>query len=453
MTFGRLIRRARCPSPRAPRPSRCPRLPKRRELRGGMYARSLASAKRKSSEVSAVATEPAVPSMLPGLAASALVMQGGFWGAEGFGKVVLAAQGLDPSGSSPVSGIPVAILLGAGLRRYLGDLPEMLKPGVALCTTTVLRAGIVCVGAKLSALEMASLGVAGAPAVVACIGTGLVFVTWLGARVGLPPRLSALLAAGTSICGVTAITALAPVIGATQREVSYAVANVVVFGTLGMLCYPYLAHHLFEHSEQIGIFLGLSIHDTSQVMAAALTYKQVFADEIALKTAAVTKLTRNVLLATVLPALAWHTASSGEGKEGSAREKKKTLTWSTLKKCLPLFVLGFIGTACLRSIGDAMLDNDQKAYGYFEAEEWKTVTNTIGSQIGGRYLLGTAMAGVGLSMSVANLKEGGLGMRPFLVGSSGALVVGSAGIASVMMLTQLGLIPAASRKSENHPVS
>jgi len=91
-------------------------------------------------------------------------------------------------------------------------------------------------------------------------------------------------------------------------------------------------------------------------------------------------------------------------------------TLSTLKKCLPLFVLGFIATACVRSFGDSMLEAGKPAFGLFNKDEWKGISDTIGNKLGGRYLLGTAMAGVGLSTSIANIKQGGLG-------SSGELLI------------------------------
>jgi uncharacterized membrane protein YadS len=68
------------------------------------------------------------------------------------------------------------------------------------------------------------------------------------------------------VCGVTAIAALAPAIRAREEQVGVAVSNVVVWGALGMLCYPALAHALFAGSPaQAGLFLGLAVHDTSQV--------------------------------------------------------------------------------------------------------------------------------------------------------------------------------------------
>mmetsp|Transcript_31243 Transcript_31243/g.50339 ORF Transcript_31243/g.50339 Transcript_31243/m.50339 type:complete len:136 (-) Transcript_31243:226-633(-) len=94
--------------------------------------------------------------------------------------------------------------------------------------------------------------------------------------------------------------------------------NYICFTCYLPLRYPYLAHAMFGLSEQVGIFLGLSIHDTSQVMAAALTYREAFDDEVALKTAAVTKLTRNVFLATVIPALAWHSRTTTTASSSSS---------------------------------------------------------------------------------------------------------------------------------------
>jgi len=125
------------------------------------------------------------------------------------------------------------------------------------------------------------------PAVMASVGAGLVVIPRLAAAAGLAPRLGSLLAAGTSICGVTAISALAPAIAATQAEVACAVANVVVFGTVGMLVLPHVAHHLLgQCSEAAGLFLGLAVHDTAQVMGAGLTYQYRFGDELAFQVAA-----------------------------------------------------------------------------------------------------------------------------------------------------------------------
>ena len=260
--------------------------------------------------------------LLPGIATALLVMLAGFWLADVLGHALMAAQGL--SGGSPISGVPVAIVLGLLLRNLL-PLPSILTPGLKFCVTTVLRLGIVLVGIRLSAFDVMRLGLAGLPVVLAAVITGLSFVTWFNRRLGLPPRLGTLIAAGTSICGVTAIVSTAPAIDADEREVAYAVANVVAFGLFGMLVYPYLAHALLQRSETVGLFLGTAVHDTSQVVGAALTYRQMYADDVVLRVATVTKLTRNLFLAGVIPLLTWmHLRSTQTSTSDRRRELENT---------------------------------------------------------------------------------------------------------------------------------
>lgn len=357
--------------------------------------------------------------LIPGIAAALVVMVAGFWLAEVIGGGILALQGLD-GGGSPVSGIPVAIVLGLLLRNAF-SLPAALTPGLKFCVTTVLRLGIVLVGIRLSAFDVARLGLAGLPVVLAAVTVGLVFVTWFNRRLGLPPRLGTLLAAGTSICGVTAIVSTAPAIEADEREVAYAVANVVAFGLFGMLFYPYLAHLLLARSESVGLFLGTAIHDTSQVVGAALTYRQMYADDVVLRVATVTKLTRNLCLAGVIPLLTWlHHRRAQQGEHGGRRP---AVSWKTL---VPLFIIGFVAMAVVRTIGDAMLQNGGAAFWIWDAGRWRTVTNLIGDFWASRVFLGTAMAAVGLSTSFSVFK--GVGAKPFVVGLVGALVVGAVGM-------------------------
>lgn len=366
-------------------------------------------------------THPSSFSKLPGVAAAFVVMLAGFWLADLIGQQILAAQGL--TGSSPVSGVPVAIVLGLLLRNTL-PLPAWLTPGLKFATTNILRAGIVLVGIRLSVFDVLKLGIAGLPVVLAAIITGVLFVTWFNKRLGLPPRLGTLIAAGTSICGVTAIVSTAPAIDADEREVAYAVANVVAFGLIGMLVYPYLAHSLLSTSESIGLFLGTAVHDTSQVMGAALTYKQVYGDDVVLRVATVTKLTRNIFLAVVIPVLTWMhmraNARIGSGGMGGV---------TTL---VPGFVAGFLAMAIVRSIGDATLASSGAAFGILSAESWASMTRDLGDFWASQVLLGTAMAAVGLNTNFAVFK--GVGLKPFAVGMVGALVVGAVGMGMAVLL-------------------
>ena len=351
-------------------------------------------------------------------------MLAGFWLADRIGQAILAAQGL--SGSSPISGVPVAIVIGLILRNVL-PLPAALNPGLKFATTTILRAGIIVVGIRLSLFDVLKLGIAGLPVVLTAIATGLVFVTWFNRRLGLPPRLGTLIAAGTSICGVTAIVSTAPAIEADEREVAYAVANVVAFGLFGMLVYPYLAHAILPTSETIGLFLGTAVHDTSQVVGAALTYKQVFGDDIVLRVATVTKLTRNIFLAAVIPVLTWmHLRAGATGATGATGARQ--IRFSSL---VPGFVLGFLAMAIVRSLGDWTLTNNGAAFGVWGTADWGTITKQLGDYWASQILLGTAMAAVGLNTNFAVFK--GMGLKPFAVGMAGAVVVGAVGMATAVI--------------------
>ena len=176
-----------------------------------------------------------------------------------------------------------------------------------------------------------------------------------------------------------------------------------------------------------------------QVIGSALTYSTVYGDEEVLKVAAITKLSRNLFLAGVIPGLTYMTAKR-EGLVASDNGQSKASllpSFNEFKKYVPGFVVGFIGMSVLRTTGDAMLHNFDLAYGLFNAEQWKNATSIIGTTIGSRYLLGTAMAGVGLGTSASALK--GVGYKPFVVGMGGAAVVGSVGFTSTCVLGHLFL--------------
>jgi uncharacterized integral membrane protein (TIGR00698 family) len=351
-----------------------------------------------------------VVAALPGLGLALAVSQAGFALADGISAAV----------GAPVAGVPCAVLLGAGINNAV-TLPKWVRPGLRTATGTVLRVGIVCVGAKLSASDVVSAGAYCVPAAAASVGAGLVLIPRVAAAAGLTPRLGSLLAAGTSICGVTAVSALAPAIAATQTEVACAVANVVLWGSLAMLVVPHAAHFLLgECPDAAGLWLGLAVHDTAQVMGAGLTYKQLFDDERAFNAAAVTKLTRNLALAAAIPALAVAhektVPSPARGVRGSGR--------------VPGFLVAFVGMALARSCGDAYYGG-----GVGGGEAWRKGVNALGDGFGAKACLATALAAVGLNTGASSLV--GVGVAPFAVGAVGSAIVGGVGLASALTLSEL----------------
>jgi uncharacterized membrane protein YadS len=240
--------------------------------------------------------------------------------------------------------------------------------------------------------------------------------------VGVSAKLGALIAAGTSICGVTAIVALGPAIEASEDETSYAVACITIFGLLALFTYPWLAHALFGSSPLLaGIFLGTSIHDTSQVTGASLIYSEAYAAPAALQAATVTKLIRNMSMAVLIPFIATRFRTGG-----------RALTIRDLKAAVPGFVLAFLVAIALRTAGDAVLaaplasgEVDPAA-----AAAWQSFLN--GAGIVSAWALAAALVGIGLTTDLRKLRA--LGWRPLAVGLAAALSVGfvSAGILSAL---------------------
>lgn len=328
------------------------------------------------------------------------------------GSAVLRMQGLDPAGrASPISGIIVAILVGIVLGNLVRFGP-LFRSGFEFSIRKILRLGIILVGLRLSFLDVVKLGAWGVPMIAAIIGTALVVTVLLARRLGVTDRLGMLTAAATAICGVTATVAVAPVIEADDQEVAYTIANVTLFGILAMFLYPWLAHALFAAVPvSAGLFLGTAIHETSQVMGAALSYKDVFNDDLAFKTATITKLTRNVFLVAVIPALGWFHAR----RQGTAGKDL------SIVKLFPVFVLGFLTAAIIRSTGEATLGAGGLALGIWDAAAWKGLVTTIGEKWS-YWALGTAMAAVGLTTDLRVFKT--LGLRPVYLGAIVALLVG-----------------------------
>eukprot|EP00056_Hartaetosiga_gracilis_P022383 m.30088 g.30088 ORF g.30088 m.30088 type:complete len:505 (-) comp9611_c0_seq1:45-1559(-) len=396
-----------------------------------------------------------------GVALCAGLMHVGFTFADVIGQQILTLQGIE-GGKSPLSGIPIAILVGMAVRNtpVVSNIltSNNMTKGINFCKDTVLKAGIVCAGAKLSAFDILTVGAAGVPAALISVTLGLTVIPKIGRALGLPEKMSTLIASGTSICGVTAITAISPIIKATQRDTSFAVANVVAFGTLSMLITPYIAHALLPTSEQIGVFLGLSVHDTSQVIGSALSYKEMYNDEVAFQSAIITKLSRNLTLIGVIPMLTYmhikseqlqqlekegkmdnHTISPMQSDlKSSTLQQSPTFKLGDVKKYVPSFVVGFAGMSVFRTFGDMSVNHMGSAYGVMDPSTWGETISFIGDSLGSHYLLGTAMAAVGLSTSLGALK--GVGWRPFAVGLSGSLLVSGTGMSLALLLPSMGLV-------------
>ena len=350
-----------------------------------------------------------VGTTMPGLALALLIAMAGRLLAD----LPTAALGFD---KTPLSPILVAILLGLFLRNAIG-LPDVYDAGLQLALKKVLRIGVGLLGIRLSLAAAGTIGLVALPIVVCCIATALFFVTRVGALVGLPPRLATLIAVGTAICGNSAIVAMAPVIDATDDEVSYAVGCITVFGLIALIFYPYLGHYLFDGDPTlVGLFLGTAIHDTAQVAGAGMVYLAQFGTPEVLDSATVTKLQRNMFMLAVIPVMAFY--SNRSRASGSIR--------SQVRAAMPIFVFGFLAMSLLRTIGDL----GDRPFGVLEPHVWTTMIGWTTSTA--TLCLAVAMSAVGLGTSFTRLR--GLGLRPLGVGLFAAAIVGVVSYALVRAL-------------------
>ena len=337
--------------------------------------------------------------VIPGLALAILLAVVGTFLADRLS----AALGL---GAGAVSGIMVAVLLGLAVGNLV-RMPEAFKDGISFAVKRVLRLGIVLLGLRLSIAEVGSIGLKALPIVLVTIPAAILVVGYLGRRIQLPDRLASLIAVGTSICGNTAIVAVAPTIGAKEEETSYAVACITIFGLFAMLAYPFVAHWLFGgNALAAGLFLGSAVHDTSQVAGAGMVYQEYFHSPQALDVATVTKLERNLSMLIVIPLMAilYHRRSS----EGTAPPP-----WWTM---VPLFVIGFAAMSLLRTVGDL----SEHPLGMLDTAQWHAIIK-FGKEAAS-YCLAIAMAGVGLGTSIKGLRS--IGPKPLMLGLVSALLVG-----------------------------
>lgn len=326
-------------------------------------------------------------------------------------------------GKSPVSPVTIAVLFGMILRNTIG-VPKVYEAGLRLCIKTVLRLGIVVLGLTLSVKAIGHEVIAGLPVIIGCIASALIFVTVVNRLLGLPRRLGTLIAVGTSICGVSAIVATAPVIEADEDETAYAVACITIFGLLALLTYPFIAHRIFQTPVQAGTFLGTAIHDTSQVAGAGLAYAQQYKADAAMKAAITIKLVRNLGMSLLIP-LAAILYRRGEAKRPVTGLRQK---WAQV---IPLFVVSFVLMACIRSLGDSGGD---KAFGLLPRAHWTPID--ANAKFYASWLLATALGAVGLGTGFARLR--GLGIKPFTVGIAAALSVGVVSIALIKLLAPMG---------------
>lgn len=229
--------------------------------------------------------------------------------------------------------LAVALLVGIGWRLAAG-YPEPIVAGSKFTAKTILRLGVLLMGARLDFRVIAQVGPKILLLDAVIITVGLIGISWIARRLGVGEKLAMLLAVGTSICGASAVAAAAPVTRGHEDDVTLAVAMCGILGTVGVLFYVAVGPMLGLTFSQLAIMSGSSLHEVAQVMAVGYTW--------GVKTGnlgTIVKLTRVVLLAPALLILGF-TQGGAEGVKFSWKEPP-----------IPYFVLGFLALGGVASTG------------------------------------------------------------------------------------------------------
>lgn len=296
----------------------------------------------------------------------------------------------------------LSILLGIVLRNTI-TLPAATKPGLTFSLRRVLRFAIILLGLQLTVAQVGEVGLAGVAVIALTLVATFLFTTALGRLLGIDAKLAQLIAAGTSICGASAVIAVDTVTHVPDEDVAYAVACVTIFGSIAMFAYPALPGLLHLGPAAYGLWTGASIHEIAQVVAAAFQDGQHAGD-----IATISKLTRVGLLAPVVLTLGVLAARSAS-KTNKAKDNAPS------KAPIPWFVFGFLALMAFNSV--LPLNADVKPF---------VVQITT-------FLLSVALAAMGLETDIAKLRAKGL--RPLLLGAASFLFIATFSLGLVKIIS------------------
>src|SRR5436309_7395542 len=282
-----------------------------------------------------------------------------------------------------------AILIGLAISNTVG-LPEIFRAGVATYEFW-LKAGIVLLGSRFLLGDVLKLGGASLALVGIEIVVAIAFMTFLGRAFGLKPKLTSLLAVGSAVCGVSAIIATKGAIDADDEDSSFAIAAILALGALALFTFPLIGHTIHLSDRAYGLWAGLAVDNTAEATAAGALYS-----DAASKLAVLVKSTRNAIIGLVVLAYAIYWASRGQAQSVG---NKAAFLWQKF----PKFVLGFLLISVLAT------------YHFFNKEQVGALANLS------RWAFLLTFAGVGLRTNFREMRKQGL--RPFVVGAIGEVVI------------------------------
>ena len=296
---------------------------------------------------------------------------------------VIALAAADLPVVEQIGPLATALLLGLVVRAFF-RAPETAVPGLEFAARNLLRLGIVLLGVRLNFDLLAHAGLKILLLDLGVIAGGLSVITWLGVRCGLTDTLACLIAVDTSICGASAVAAVAPSIGARDDEPGLVIPLCSLIGTAAMLGLSFAQSFLHLHPHVYGMLVGSTLHEVAQVMAA------VVVEPNSIEIGTVTKLTRVVLLVPVVFAL-------GVWARRRARHSASAAKVGAAKFAKPWFVLGFLAVGLVNTLAFRLFPDAHLAMLSYDRAILAIAT----------FLMAMAMAGMGLQVDFARLRSEG----------------------------------------------
>ncbi|MFT8364514.1 MAG: YeiH family protein [Gluconobacter cerinus] len=249
-------------------------------------------------------------------------------------------------GKAWLEALVLAILTGMAVRSLW--LPgDRYQAGIAFTARYFLEISVVLLGASVSAANLLAVGPVLIIGIMVLVATSLIMSFGIGRLMGLPPRMALLIACGNSICGNSAIAAVAPVIRADGKDVAAAIAFTAVFGVLTVLGLPCLGLFSGMSGSMFGAFAGLTVYAVPQVVAATAPL-----GTIAVQTGMIVKLVRVLMLGPVCFGLGLASPLFfSERKNETSENINAGIRKGGIFQFVPWFILGFLALVACRSLG------------------------------------------------------------------------------------------------------
>lgn len=226
--------------------------------------------------------------------------------------------------TTPLSSPPVALLLGLVFAQFIGH------PFVHLNTKStglLLKVSVVGLGFGMNVKEAMKAGQSGILLTICSIAFTLLLGIIIGKLLGIEKKTTTLVSSGTAICGGSAIAAVGPAIGATDKEMSVSMGTIFLLNSLALVIFPPIGHYFGLTPKEFGLWSAIAIHDTSSVVGAASAYNS----EEALHIATTVKLARALWIIPLTIIISFFFRREKEGT------KKMKMPWFIL-----LFVVAMI---------------------------------------------------------------------------------------------------------------